>query len=263
MLDVAVIIGSYERAGTTRELYNVIGDLLRDAGLPAAYFLTPVTLDRRFGRVITRFDMPKGWTRSYASRLHLADPLPDIALQSGKALRWSEAARLSTLSEEEKAYLAHMATLGLVEGVAVPCWGPGGRTGFVAASRPGAARIEDEEVATAQTLLQMGFLRYCELIETPNLSEPRLSQRELDVLTWISRGKSNTVIGDILGISRETVDSYVRRIFAKLGVSDRTSAVTAAALRGYVYGGTFRTRPGQQPTEVPSLRETEEPPSAT
>ena len=45
-------------------------------------------------------------------------------------------------------------------------------------------------------------------------------------------GKSNSVIAQILEISSSSVDMYVRRIFAKLDVTDRT----AACLRGYSLG---------------------------
>ncbi len=59
-----------------------------------------------------------------------------------------------------------------------------------------------------------------------------LSPREAEILQWISRGKSNSVIADILGISRHTVDTHVRRIFRKLDTSDRTTASLRAMQLG-------------------------------
>ncbi len=47
-------------------------------------------------------------------------------------------------------------------------------------------------------------------------------------MLWVTRGKSNSVIGSILGISASTVDTYMRRIFRKLDVTDRTSAAMRA-----------------------------------
>ena len=52
-----------------------------------------------------------------------------------------------------------------------------------------------------------------------------LSDREQDVLNWVSRGKSNEEIGTILGISRNTVKNHLKRIFAKIGVTARSQAV--------------------------------------
>ncbi len=59
-----------------------------------------------------------------------------------------------------------------------------------------------------------------------------LSARETDVLGRIARGLSNPEIGRELRISEATVKSHVMRIFGKLGVRDRTAAVTAAIARG-------------------------------
>jgi len=59
-----------------------------------------------------------------------------------------------------------------------------------------------------------------------------LSARESDVLGRIARGLSNPEIGRELYISEATVKSHVMRIFGKLGVRDRTAAVTAAIARG-------------------------------
>ena len=53
---------------------------------------------------------------------------------------------------------------------------------------------------------------------------------------WIARGKSYGVIADILDVSRHTVDTLVRRIFEKLGVTDRTTAAIRAVGAGIVIG---------------------------
>src|SRR5262245_3306820 len=54
---------------------------------------------------------------------------------------------------------------------------------------------------------------------------PRLSRRESEILTWVARGKTNADIGEILGISRRTVDTLLSRSYQKLGVENRTAAV--------------------------------------
>jgi DNA-binding NarL/FixJ family response regulator len=59
-----------------------------------------------------------------------------------------------------------------------------------------------------------------------------LSSRELEVLTLVARGVSNKIIGKDLRISEATVKTHLLHIFAKLGVDDRTAAVTAAMERG-------------------------------
>jgi DNA-binding NarL/FixJ family response regulator len=55
-----------------------------------------------------------------------------------------------------------------------------------------------------------------------------LTGRESEVLLWISRGKSNREIGEILDISPRTVNKHLEQIFVKLGVENRASAAARA-----------------------------------
>jgi DNA-binding NarL/FixJ family response regulator len=82
---------------------------------------------------------------------------------------------------------------------------------------------------------------YGEILVTLNVLDPgadadklssslKLTQREAEVLLWVSYGKPNRVIGDILTISPRTVHKHVERIFDKLGVETR-SAAAAMAIR--------------------------------
>jgi DNA-binding NarL/FixJ family response regulator len=59
-----------------------------------------------------------------------------------------------------------------------------------------------------------------------------LSARETEVLGRVARGATNAEIGRDLYISEATVKTHLLRAFAKLGVSDRTAAVTTAFERG-------------------------------
>ena len=61
-----------------------------------------------------------------------------------------------------------------------------------------------------------------------------LTERELNVLRAVARGKSNKEIGEALGISTNTVQVHLRNIFGKLGVGDRTEAVAYAIRHGWI-----------------------------
>jgi DNA-binding NarL/FixJ family response regulator len=65
------------------------------------------------------------------------------------------------------------------------------------------------------------------------LAEP-LSSREMEVLDQLAEGLSNKLIAHHLNISEHTVKTHVASIFAKLGASSRTEAVSQAIRRGLV-----------------------------
>lgn len=62
--------------------------------------------------------------------------------------------------------------------------------------------------------------------------EPELTARETEVLALVAQGQTNAEVGRSLFIGEATVKTHLLRAFAKLGVNDRTAAVTAAYRRG-------------------------------
>lgn len=64
--------------------------------------------------------------------------------------------------------------------------------------------------------------------ENGEIGTPPLTQREIQVLKYITEGATNIEIADSLGISPHTVKSHVVHIFNKLGVNDRTQAAVWA-----------------------------------
>lgn len=63
-------------------------------------------------------------------------------------------------------------------------------------------------------------------------AEEQLTEREVEVLQLVAKGNSNRLVGRALHISEATVKTHLVHIYGKLGVSDRTAAVTVALERG-------------------------------
>jgi DNA-binding NarL/FixJ family response regulator len=74
-------------------------------------------------------------------------------------------------------------------------------------------RVVAADTASGETLLQQRL---------------GLTAREAEVLLWISRGKSNRDIGEILGLRPGTVTKHLEQIYIKLGVENRASAASIA-----------------------------------
>jgi DNA-binding NarL/FixJ family response regulator len=65
-------------------------------------------------------------------------------------------------------------------------------------------------------------------------SAPRLTERELEIITSLARGRSNKQIARDLSISEKTVRNHISNIYKKLHVYDRTQAVLYAIREGLV-----------------------------
>ena len=78
-----------------------------------------------------------------------------------------------------------------------------------------------------------------------------LSPREQEVLALLALGRTNAEIGEQLFLSVDTVKTYVRRVFAKLGVNNRTQAAMHAAERSLTpRHGAWPSRDAHRPTRV-------------
>jgi DNA-binding NarL/FixJ family response regulator len=71
------------------------------------------------------------------------------------------------------------------------------------------------------------------LAEFPERSE--LTERELEVLQLVAKGLSNKQVARVIERTDETVKIHLKNVFTKLGVADRTEAVTVALTRGLIH----------------------------
>ena len=107
-----------------------------------------------------------------------------------------------------------------------------GATGYLLKDTPRAQLIEGVRAASrGETVLAAPVAaRLLSRLRTPAPEAP--TDRELQVLRAVARGLTNAEIGRELFIGEATVKTHLQRAFAKLGVDDRTRAVTVAMERG-------------------------------
>ncbi|RYH06966.1 LuxR family transcriptional regulator [Tropicimonas sp. IMCC6043] len=173
----------------------------------------------------------------FSQRMVLVSPIPDIAARTTDPFFWSDVPKMTELLSSESAFLETVARYELGDGLAVQVFGPMSRNGVLNLGfGPGRPTCSHSELKEFQLAAQLSHLAYIRLTPDFVQGDKRLTRREREVLEWIAKGKSNSVIADILGISTHTVDTHVRRIFQKLGVSDRTTAAVKGLGAGLVNG---------------------------
>jgi len=115
-------------------------------------------------------------------------------------------------------------------------WLEQAQTGKSGSKAPAMAAFPDNEQLRLQYMGKLGpnefLLRLAKESSTNQpaefSSELGLTTREGEVLSWLSKGKTNRDIAQILGLSPRTVDKHLEQIYAKLGVENRTAAAAIA-----------------------------------
>ena len=170
--------------------------------------------------------------RYLAERLYRDNPMATRAQRRVEPVYWDDIDE-QDLTPGERDFLEEFRAVGLGHGVSLPLYGPDGRRGQGGLGfRDGVRRLEPAVLRAYWQICELAHLRFCALVLPKLGALPQLSRREAEVLGWVARGKTNALIGDILGISAATVDAHLRRIYLKLGVFDRISA----AVRGIGIG---------------------------
>jgi DNA-binding NarL/FixJ family response regulator len=109
-----------------------------------------------------------------------------------------------------------------------------GAAGYLLKDTPIAALTEAIRAAArgATILAPLVTERLVTRMRAPTAEQ--LTPREVEVLSLVARGMSNMEIGRALFIGEATVKTHLLRTFTKLGVNDRTAAVTTALGRGII-----------------------------
>lgn len=163
------------------------------------------------------------------------NPGPDYVMQHGRAMTWKQAIEGRDLSGPQEMFVQKCRDWGYTNGLAVPLFGPNSRNSFSSFLFGDDVGVVGEGRALEIiNFAQSMHRKLCIIMENDNERKIPLSTREGEMLYWIARGKSNSDIAAILAISYETVGTFIKRLFLKLGVHGRVPATIEGLSRGIV-----------------------------
>lgn len=152
-------------------------------------------------------------------------PFKRRTLKLYEPIFWTNAQKSLDLSEAEWNALRLFYTDLQQNGLIIPVHGAKGRDGCIILRFKDNLRVYSRsEVRRLQFGVQFAHQEFCKKCAIADSKLVVLTSREREILTWVARGKSNSVIADIIGISQHTVNGYLRRIYLKTRTSDRTTA---------------------------------------
>jgi DNA-binding CsgD family transcriptional regulator len=236
-----MILGEYIeltlKVRTEPALFSALSAFLAERGLTVWSYhvlvehLVGLNMDQGF---ITN-TFPKAWVRHYVEQRYFAfDPIIAQARRVTEPYRWWSVGERPDLTADEARYLADAKTW-LKDGYGVPVCGSIGTVAFFGVGNVEAPLdLSPGELIKVQYACHQTHMRFLQLHGAVEIPPANLTPRELEVLGWVVRGKSNSVIAELLGISEHTVDTLMRRVYRKLGVGDRTSAALRAVGSGVV-----------------------------
>lgn len=221
------IFRQIDEAATRDDVLDVLAEFYRARGFRSFCFVIPMVTKPDQFRLYER-GMPPEWMRRYLERdFDLIDPVSTAATTRNEVGTLGELLKQLTVNDVGRLFVEEATRMGLTDGLAIPTSGLRHARGFFGVDNVAAEDLAKVDRSLMCAVAQHAHLRIDRIEEEHGAGIDGLSPREAEILNWVAAGKSNPEIAMILGISEATVGTHLKRLFNKLGVHDRVSAVLA------------------------------------
>lgn len=179
---------------------------------------------------------PKGYRDDYIhERFYAVNHLAAHARATCEPFRFSDAPYVPGETRRHERFMQALESYQIGKGVIVPIGGTAHAPACVWLAGKN-LKVHDGAILAIQ-LISLFAASKAHALAGPRQGGARssnLTTRERDALAWAAQGKSAWEIGEILGISKRTVDEHVQTACRKLNAANRTQAVAAALCDGLI-----------------------------
>lgn len=261
---------AYQRLRESADLIAAaacLKDIGRAIGMPHPAVIDDYSSNRLLtvedGRALTSV---LGWDPSFVEqwleqRLHLVSPIAAVCRMSTRPFCWDAQTVADAVMDGRGGTQIDWPLTprnGFYGGITIPVHMPRERTGSVSwYAREPTTNVADV-LREHGDLLRLAGLHFLDLVyaarteagtDTPR--SPKLSERELECLSWAALGRTDTEIGALIHRAPTTARFHIDNAVRKLGARNRTQAVAIAAQQGLIHPlPASATEPGTMPAEV-------------
>lgn len=161
----------------------------------------------------------------------LDDPIMDACQKTLTGFFWSDVGALVPLTDKYRSRVEAVERTGLADGFVVPTHVPGEHLGSCHFATRRGRTLPRENSAALQTIAIYGFEAARRLVQpssVPPQPAPGLSDRQRECIILSAKGKSDSVIGQLLGLSPKTVNAYIEAAKRRYGVATRNQLIVRA-----------------------------------
>lgn len=175
------------------------------------------------------------WYAEYSAAWQGLGRIEDLILEYGAPILWRDIESRIPLNERNRQILSAFHDYHGRDGICMPLFGPYAfQTLLSFALEDGIDRVDEPRVLAIAEMARQAQRRFVELSRCEQRPQSPLSAREQEVLQQIALGRSKKMAARELGVSLSSIDTYLRRIFTKLEVNDRTEAVVRSLSLGLI-----------------------------
>lgn len=183
-------------------------------------------------------NFPEDWMKHYLENHYIEyDAIYSMAMTARRPFLWQDVKDDIRTNAKGKLILEEAREFKLCDGIGLSIHKPFGEIiGMGLASSVGGVEPNDVMLMEIYAAAHQFYLVYSDLYEKTSTekSQYNFTARELEVLLWLSRGKTIPEIAIILGLSEAGIKFHRQNIYKKFGVDNCRSAVMKAVRMGLV-----------------------------
>jgi LuxR family transcriptional regulator, quorum-sensing system regulator CciR len=234
--DVQTFVREANRVADLNSLRTLLEDTVKSLGFDYFALLHHVDLARTTADFVRLVHYPQSWKEKSAKLDYYSDdPILAVSQKTATPFLWTEVPRMLTLSARQEEILNGAQLAGIGNGVTVPINIPGEYSGSCSFSMRTGREIPIPALPTAQYLGCFAFQAARRVVMMTTSAKPsfeemqqRLSPRQLDCVILVGRGKSDRDVGQLLGISGQTVHQHIEEAKRRYNVATRQQLIVRA-----------------------------------
>lgn len=229
--DLQIVFDFFDRlddAKTVDAMRDALQKIIESFGLDS-FILTRLApfSDEHFSEMVQVSTLPQVFVEEYSAREYIRhDQIVHKSIGVGFSFDWRNDELIAN-SPLEESLISFRHDLGIHNVSMFPIRGPHGTDACLAGLRS-VGDLSKRDRTMLHMIAQYAFAKMSGMVAPDRAKYRKLTNREHEVLTWVASGKSAWEIGEILGISKRTVDEHSQTACHKLGAVNRTQAVAIA-----------------------------------
>jgi LuxR family quorum-sensing system transcriptional regulator CciR len=235
--DVNQFIAASRTARSADDLRGLMDPITREMGFHAyALFQHVQHFSWKQKKALAISSFPRGWLDYFFEKnLSADDPIHLASYRTGVGFRFDQIPRLIPITERQQKIMEASRRAGLTDGFCVPAHVPGETNGTCTFVVQNGAELPEANLPMAQLVGSFAYEAARQLIlRGEKLVRPveALTNRQLECIVLVGKGKTDWEIGHVLGIREDTVKEHLEEARRRCGVSRRAELPIHALYRG-------------------------------
>lgn len=178
---------------------------------------------------------PPEWTEQFRERKYFAhDPVSRWSLSQSKPFTWKTAREMTKATVHSKEIKQEASRYGLSDGIVFPMFDPNSWQSVISLATDDKGGLAKEQIGDLYLLSSYCAMTANSLVRSADQADRRLTDREKEILQWVSRGKTDWEIATILRMTEGSVTQRLVRIREILDVTNKAQTVSRAIRLGLI-----------------------------